>query len=173
MDPTIWWISAETDILWPFLVSMLPSLANIHVVPQTLMEKTKKPLKCQVSNCCLETLFTPTIYFGYNTINKKNPFCCCYSSLFLPLKLKLKFYIPEEESGTKATNHLERFNFPSFNCFFFYFCPLFHGSSTNCKIISDTKWNNFVQTTKVFFARIHCWTILSKITVNVIANGSQ
>ena len=76
MVPTIWWISAETDILWPFLVSMLPSLANIHVVPQTLMEKTKKPLKCQVSNCCLETLFTPTIYFGYNTINKKNPFCC-------------------------------------------------------------------------------------------------
>ena len=88
MVPTIWWISAETDILWPFLVSMLPSLANIHVVPQTLMEKTKKPLKCQVSNCCLETLFTPTIYFGYNTINKKNPFQNeTDSSLFLPVEV--------------------------------------------------------------------------------------
>ena len=152
MVPTIWWISAETDILWPFRVSMLPSLANIHVVPQTLMEKTKKPLKCQVSNCCLETLFTPTIYFGYNTINKKNPFWNeTDSSLFLPVEV---LYL---ESGTKATNHLERFNFPSFNCFFFYFCPLFHGPSTNCKIISDEQ----------------CWTILlSKITVNVIANGS-
>ena len=67
---------------------MLPSLANIHVVPQTLMEKTKKPLKCQVSNCCLETLFTPTIYFGYNTINKKNPFQNeTDSSLFLPVEV--------------------------------------------------------------------------------------
>ena len=89
MVPTIWWISAETDILWPFRVSMLPSLANIHVVPQTLMEKTKKPLKCQVSNCCLETLFTPTIYFGYNTINKKNPFRMKPTP---PFSFLLKFY---------------------------------------------------------------------------------